>query len=146
MLAVLAIAQFSLLMLLHPLLTRAMRRRPVQVIVSAVGSRLMTVYLWHLPILALIVVARVLGRFERPVPSYRWFGFRVSDWSIGISTSLLIIPPFTVMVFGLNLTVAITGTLLLIVAVLLQRPTGNTIQTRLPADSRGDQKASEWRP
>ena len=128
-LPVVAIAQFSLLMLLHPLLTRAMRGRAMQVIVSAVGSRLMTVYLWHLPILALIVVARVLGRFERPVPSYRWFGFRVSDWSIGISTSLLIIPPFTVMVFGLNLTVAITGTLLLIVAVLLQRPTRNTIQT-----------------
>lgn len=164
-LAVLAIAQFSLLMLLHPLLTRAMRGRAMQVIVSAVGSRLMTVYLWHLPILALIVglllltplpppapgsgmwwatrpvillvgilvlivVARVLGRFERPVPSYRWFGFRVSDWSIGISTSLLMIPPFTVMVFGLNLVVAVTGTLFLMVAVFLQRPTGNTVQTR----------------
>ncbi len=165
MLGVVAIAQFSLLMLLRPLLTRAMHGRAMQVIVSAVGSRLMTVYLWHLPILSLIiglllltplpspapnsgiwwatrpvillmgilvliVVARVLGRFERPAPSYRRFGFHVSDWSIGISTSLLVIPPFIVMVFGLNLTVAITGTLLLVVAVFLQRPTGKTVQTR----------------
>ncbi len=160
-LAVVAIAQFSLLMLLHPLLTRAMRGRALRAIVSAAGSRLMTVYLWHLPILALIVglllltplpspapgsgmwwatrplillmgllvllgVARVLGRFERPVPSYRRFGFRVSDWSIGISTSLLMIPPFTVMVFGLNLVVAATGTLFLLVAVFLQRPIDRT--------------------
>ena len=170
-LAVVAIAQFSLLMLLHPLLTRAMRGRAMQVIVSAVGSRLMTVYLWHLPILALIVgsllltplpspapgsgmwwatrplillmgilvlivVARVLGRFERSVPTYRWFGFRVSDWSIGISMSLLIIPPFTIMLFGLNLTVAIAGTVLLMVAVFLQRPADNTVQTRRASRSR----------
>ncbi len=170
-LAVVAIAQFSLLMLLHPLLTRAMRGRAIQVIVSAVGSRLMTVYLWHLPILALIVglllltplpspapgsgmwwatrplillmgilvlivVARVLGRFERSVPTYRWFGFRVSDWSIGISMSLLIVPPFTIMLFGLNLTVAIAGTVLLMVAVFLQRPAGNTVQTRPAGRSR----------
>jgi hypothetical protein len=33
----------------------------------------------------------------------------------------MIIPPFTVMVFGLDLVIAITGTLLLAFAVLLQR-------------------------
>lgn len=157
-LAVFAIAQFSLLMLLHPLLSTMMRSKAMRLIVAAISGRLMTVFLWHLPVLALIVglllvtplpapepgsaawwltrpvilaiailallgLSRVLGRFERPVLARTGEEFRVSDWGIGISTALMIIPPFTVMLFGLNLPIAVTGTVLLAVAVLLQRPT-----------------------
>lgn len=153
----LGVAQFSILMLLHPLLTRLMRLHAVRLLVSAIGRRLMTVYLWHLPVLGLIVglllltpipspapgsigwwatrpvvlaiailalvgVSWALGRFELPVPVPDGDETRVSDWSIGASTALLIIPPFTVMVFGLDLVIAVTGTVLLLVAVGLQRP------------------------
>lgn len=76
-------------------------------------------------ILALFGVSRLLGRFEQPVPARPGDGFRVSDWSIGVSTALMIIPPFTVMVFGLDLVIAVTGTVLLAGAVLLQQPIGS---------------------
>ncbi len=156
-LAVLAVAQFSLLMLLHPLLSRAMRSRAMQLIVASIGGRLMTVYLWHLPVLALIVgllllsplpmpepgsaswwwtrpvilliaiavlfgLARVLGRFEQPTAAGTGDRPRVSDWRVGLSTALMIIPPFTITVFGLNLVIAVVGTVLLVVAVQLQKP------------------------
>ncbi|TFB47285.1 acyltransferase family protein [Cryobacterium tagatosivorans] len=152
----LGVAQFAVLMLLHPLCRRLMRGGAVRLVVSAVGRRLMTVYLWHLPVLALVVglllltplpspapgsgawwatrpvvlavavlalagVSALLGRFERPVSASGQHA-PASDWSIGASTALLIIPPFTVMVFGLDLVIAITGTALLTVAILLQRP------------------------
>lgn len=152
----LGVAQFGVLMLVHPLCDRLMRGSVVRLVVSAVGRRLMTVYLWHLPVLALVVglllltplpspspgsgawwasrpvvlavavlalagVSAMFGRFERPVTTpARHVG--VSDSRIGASTALLILPPFTVMVFGLNLAIAIAGTALLSVAVLLQRP------------------------
>lgn len=153
----LGLAQFSILMLLHPLITRLMRLHPVRLLVSAIGRRLMTVYLWHLPVFGLIVglllltplpspapgsaawwstrpvvlaiaivvlvgISRVFGRFEQPLPAPTATGFRASDWRIGASTALLIIPPFTVMVFGLDLAIAVTGTVLLAAAVGLQRP------------------------
>ena len=151
----LGVAQFGVLMLLHPLCRRLMRGGAVRLVVSAIGRRLMTVYLWHLPVLALVVglllltplpspapgtgpwwatrpivlavavlalagVSALFGRFERPIlaPAQH---IRVSDWSIGASTALLILPPFTVMVFGLDLVIAAAGTALLTVAVLLQR-------------------------
>ncbi|HAM26083.1 MAG TPA: acyltransferase [Microbacteriaceae bacterium] len=155
-LMLLAVGQFSLLMLAYPLLGRIMRRRKIRTLFSVVGARMMTIYLWHLPVLALIVglllltplpmpqpgsaawwwtrpvilalaisalivISRLLGRFEQPVPAPPGGRPRVSDWRIGASTALMIIPPFTVMVFGLDLVIAITGTLLLAFAVLLQR-------------------------
>ena len=153
----LGVAQFSILMLLHPLFTRLMRQNPVRALVTAIGRRLMTIYLWHLPVFALIVglllltplpsptpgsaawwltrpailaiailalagISLALGRFEQPIPASAENGARIPDWSIGVSTALLIIPPFTVMVFGLNLAIAATGTALLALAVWLQRP------------------------
>lgn len=153
----LGVAQFSILMLLHPLFTRLMHQNPVRAVVSAIGRRLMTIYLWHLPVFALVVglllltplpspapgsaawwltrpailaiailalvgISWALGRFEQPIPASDRNGARSPDWSIGVSTALLIIPPFTVMVFGLNLAIAATGTALLALAVWLQRP------------------------
>lgn len=150
------IAQFSLLMLCHPLLDRMMRVTVIRSIVSAVGSRLMTIYLWHLPVIALIVgllllsplpspepgtpawwftrpvilliailvltgIAVALRRFEQPI-SPNAFSTRARDWSVSLSASLVILPPFTVVVFGLNFAIAVVGTILLATAVLLQLP------------------------
>jgi fucose 4-O-acetylase-like acetyltransferase len=155
-LILLAVGQFSLLMFFYPLLGRLMRTGPMRVLVSAIGARLMTIYLWHLPVLALIVglllltplpmpepgsaawwwtrpvvlaiaiaaliaISRLLGRFERPVRARPGDRQEVSDWRIGVSTALMIIPPFTVMVFGLDLAIAVTGTVLLAIAVRLQQ-------------------------
>lgn len=163
----LGMAQFSILMLLHPLFTRMMRQGPVRLLVSAIGRRLMTVYLWHLPVFALIVglllltplpspdpgsaawwltrpavlaiailalvgISWALGRFEQPLPASAGDGARVPDWSIGVSTALLIIPPFTVLLFGLNLAIAATGTMLLAIAVWLQRP--RALKQQAPAE------------
>lgn len=50
-LVALALAQAALLQLLKAPLTALMRARAMQAIVFAVGSRLMTVYLWHLPLI-----------------------------------------------------------------------------------------------
>ncbi|MCU1576224.1 MAG: hypothetical protein JWP70_928 [Leifsonia sp.] len=157
-LAVLAMAQFAILTLLHPLLKRAMDNRTVQLVVAGVSSRLMTVYLWHLPVLALIVgvllltplpmpapgsaawwatrplillaailalvgISRVLGRFEQPATSRPSQRIPVSDFITSASTALVIIPPFIVVAFGLNLGIALAGALLLCAAVLLPRGT-----------------------
>ncbi|WP_345069697.1 acyltransferase [Leifsonia kafniensis] len=150
------IAQLSLLMLLHPLLDRMMHVTAIRRIVAAVGSRLMTIYLWHLPVIALIVgllllspvpspepgtvgwwltrpvilliaillltgITIALRRFEQPIIP-RSNDKRVHDWSVSVSASLVILPPFTVVVFGLNFAIAVVGTVLLALAVLLQLP------------------------
>jgi hypothetical protein len=158
-LCLLGIAQFSLLMLLHPALDRMMRITVIRRVVAVVGSRLMTIYLWHLPVIALIVgllllsplpspepgtpdwwltrpvilliavlllagITFALRRFEQPIAPIApgSAAMRVRDWSVSVSASLVILPPFTVMVFGLNFAIAVVGTVLLALAVLLQLP------------------------
>lgn len=156
-LAVLAVGQFSLLMAARPQLERLMRSALVQRAVAGIGARTMTVYLWHLPVLGLIVgtmlllpvpepvpggtgwwltrplvlalavaaligVAELFGRFEHPAPSPAGAEWEVRDWRVGLSTALMIIPPFTIMLFGLNLGIAVTSEALLAVAVLLESP------------------------
>ncbi|TFC15354.1 acyltransferase [Cryobacterium algoritolerans] len=156
-LAVLAVGQFSLLMAARPQLERLMRSALLQRVVAGIGARMMTVYLWHLPVLGLIVgtmllvpvpgpvpggagwwltrplvlaaaiaalmgVAALFGRFEHPARSPAGAAGAVRDWRVGMSTALMIIAPFTIMLFGLNLVIAVTSELLLAVAVLLQSP------------------------
>jgi hypothetical protein len=53
-LMLLGIAQLALLVLLRPLLDRLMRTRAAQLVVFAIGTRLMTVYVWHLTCLLLV--------------------------------------------------------------------------------------------
>ncbi len=156
-LAVLAVGQFSLLMAARPQVERLMRRALVRRAVAGIGARTMTVYLWHLPVLGLIVgtmlllpmpepvpggtgwwltrpvvlalavaaligVAELFGRFEHPARSPVGTDAEVRDWRVGLSTALMIIPPFTIMLFGLNLGIAVTSEVLLAAAVLVQRP------------------------
>jgi hypothetical protein len=133
-----------------------MENRTVQLIVAGVSSRLMTVYLWHLPVLAFIVgvllltplpmpapgsvawwatrplilvaavlalvaISRLLGRLERPALLRPGQGMHVSDLITSASAALVIIPPFIVVAFGLNLGIAVAGAVVLCAAVLLPR-------------------------
>ncbi|GAA2174407.1 acyltransferase family protein [Agrococcus versicolor] len=54
-LLLLGVAQACLLQLLHRPLSALMALRPAQAVVLLLGSRLMTVYLWHLPVIMLLI-------------------------------------------------------------------------------------------
>jgi peptidoglycan/LPS O-acetylase OafA/YrhL len=74
-LVVLGIGQAALLRLLHPVLSRFMSLRPAQAVVAFFGTRLMTIYLWHLPvIIVLAIVALVIpGASPEPeTPAWWW--------------------------------------------------------------------------
>lgn len=73
-LIVLGLAQACMLTLLHRPLTALMRTRVAQGVVLVLGSRLMTVYLWHLPVIMLLVGVQLLLPFELSQPgSGRWW-------------------------------------------------------------------------
>ncbi|WP_166970554.1 acyltransferase family protein [Brevibacterium atlanticum] len=59
-LAVLAVIQAALLTLLHRPLTAIMGTKPAQAIVFFLGSRLMSVYLWHVPAIVLLTGIQLL--------------------------------------------------------------------------------------
>lgn len=63
---VLAVGQTCLLVLAHPALERLIALRPVRVVVATVGSRLMTIYLWHVPVLALVIGLLLLTPLPTP--------------------------------------------------------------------------------
>jgi fucose 4-O-acetylase-like acetyltransferase len=150
----LAVGQTCLLVLAYPALERLTALRPVQVVVATVGSRLMTIYLWHLPVLALIIglllltplptpasgsaawwltrpliflvmaavltgISLLFGRLERTSPAHV---SGASDRSTGLAAGLMVIPSFSVIVFGLPYAVAASSALVLAAAVLLLRP------------------------
>ena len=147
----LAVGQTCLLVLAHPALERLTALRPVRVVVATVGSRLMTIYLWHLPVLGLVIglllltplptptagsaawwltrpliflvmagvltgISLLFGRLERPTSNH---GYRASDWSTGLAAGCMVIPPFAVIVYGLDFMVAASSALVLTAAVLL---------------------------
>ena len=149
----LAVGQTCLLVLVHPALARLMTLRAVRAVVATVGSRLMTIYLWHLPVLALVIglllltplpapsagsvewwltrpviflimagvlagISMLFGRLERPLPTH---GYHASDWSTGVAAACMVVPPFAVIVFGLDFVVAASSAILLGAAVLLLR-------------------------
>ena len=150
----LAVGQTCLLVLAYPALGRLTTVRAVRFVVATVGSRLMTIYLWHVPVLGLVVglllltplpspaagsaawwltrplvflvmaavlagISLLFGRLEHPSA----FGAPAASWSTGLAAGCIVVPPFAVIVFGLDVAVAATSALLLTGAVLLQRPT-----------------------
>ncbi|MGW9629243.1 acyltransferase family protein [Agromyces sp. NPDC055520] len=160
----LAVGQTCLLVLASPMLGRLMTIRSVQVVVTTVGSRLVTIYLWHLPVLALVIgvllltplpnpaagsagwwltrpvillvmsmvltgISMLFGRLERPLPAN---GYRAADWSTGLAAACMVIPPFAVIVFGLDFAVAASSALLLTAAVLVLRPMPARVRERGP--------------
>lgn len=74
-LVVLGVGQLALLALVHPLLTAVMRTRAARAVVFLIGSRLMTVYLWHLPlIIAVAGLQLALGiPFAEPLSAAWWW-------------------------------------------------------------------------
>jgi Acyltransferase family len=68
-LVALGLAQACVLRLLKPALTALMRTRPAKAVVFVVGSRLMTVYLWHLPVIIIFIGAALLIPGASPEPA-----------------------------------------------------------------------------
>ncbi|WP_454130555.1 acyltransferase family protein [Microbacterium aurum] len=76
-LVVLGIAQACLLRLARPALTRLMQVRVVQGFVLLMGTRLMTVYLWHLPVILMVTGLSLLIPGAAPTPaSAAWWWTR----------------------------------------------------------------------
>ncbi|GGG52634.1 hypothetical protein GCM10011374_14300 [Kocuria dechangensis] len=74
----LGIAQACLLQVAAPALARLMSTRPAQVVAWLVGSRAMTIYLWHLPVIVVVAAAWFLLGGPDPEPgSAAWWGWRV---------------------------------------------------------------------
>ena len=75
--AVLAVIQASALTLLHAPLTAIMRTRAAKGAVFLIGSRLMTVYLWHLPLIMVLIGIELLLPLPLPAPgSPAWWWTR----------------------------------------------------------------------
>jgi len=68
-LVVLGVAQACLLRVARPVLERLMRVRAMQGFVFLMGSRLMTVYLWHLPVILALTGVSLLIPGAAPTPS-----------------------------------------------------------------------------
>ncbi|WP_394552490.1 acyltransferase [Agromyces sp. MMS24-JH15] len=68
-LGLLGIAQVSILTLLYAPLNALMRLRAVRATVSLVGSRSMTIYLWHLPIIIGVAALMLLAPWAMPEPA-----------------------------------------------------------------------------
>ncbi|MDT0181189.1 acyltransferase family protein [Microbacterium sp. ARD31] len=76
-LVVLGIAQACLLRLLKPALARLMSLRAMQGVVFVLGSRLMTIYLWHLPVMLALTGISLLIPGAAPTPaSEAWWWSR----------------------------------------------------------------------
>jgi len=65
----LALAQACLLRLLRPALARLMRTRAAKAVVFVVGTRLMTIYLWHLPVIIALSGVALLVPGASPSPA-----------------------------------------------------------------------------
>ncbi|WP_423920094.1 acyltransferase family protein [Frigoribacterium sp. 2-23] len=77
-LIVLGIAQICVLTLVHPLLSRLMETRGARAFVFVVGSRGMTVYLWHVPLLVALIGVMLLVGAPLPAPaSSTWWWTRI---------------------------------------------------------------------
>lgn len=77
-LALLAVVQAAALTLLHRPLTALMRTRVAQGAVLLIGSRLMTVYLWHLPMIMVLIGVQLLLPVPMPAPgSPLWWWTRL---------------------------------------------------------------------
>lgn len=74
-LVILGVGQLALLTLVHPLLTAIMRTRAARAVVFVIGSRLMTVYLWHLPLIIIVAGCQLaLGiPFAEPMSAAWWW-------------------------------------------------------------------------
>ena len=147
-LVVLAVAQACILRLLRPTLSRLMQTTAARAVVFLVGSRLMTIYLWHLPVILLVsgVALLIPGAAPEPGSTAWWWSripyffvvlgavyglsFLVGRWEapreVGktppgwvVAVVCAFVPSFLVLQFFMDLALAATGTVLLSAAILL---------------------------
>ena len=92
----LGLAQACLLQIFTPALNRLMGWRPVQVVTFVVGTRAMTIYLWHLPVIILVMAAWFFAGGYDPAPgSAQWWLLRIPlallCWALvlAVATALL---------------------------------------------------------
>ncbi|MDT3315304.1 acyltransferase [Microbacterium sp. KSW4-11] len=90
-LVVLGIAQACLLRLLKPALARLMSLRAMQGVVFVLGSRLMTIYLWHLPVMLALTGVSLLIPGAAPTPaSEAWWWSRPILFVVVLAVLLLL--------------------------------------------------------
>lgn len=90
-LMVLGVAQICVLALLYPLLSRLTTLPAVRAAVFALGSRGMTIYLWHLPLL--IAVTGIVLALGGPLPqpaSATWWWTRIPVWALVVGLACLV--------------------------------------------------------
>ncbi|MBF4634554.1 acyltransferase [Agreia pratensis] len=95
-LILLGVAQVCILHLLYPLLRIAMTLKPVLIATFFVGSRAMTIYLWHLPIIVALSGGLFLSGWVDSVPgSGAWWATRppfvLAVWLILAALSLAVV-------------------------------------------------------
>lgn len=95
-LVVLGVAQACVLRLVKAPLTRLMRTRVLRTVVWLVGSRLMTVYLWHLPVILVLSGLLLLIPGAAPAPaSETWWVTRpllfVATFAVVLALSALLV-------------------------------------------------------
>ena len=74
----LGFAQACLLEVFSPLLRRAMHSRVVRAVVYVVGTRALTIYLWHLPVVVAVMAVWFFAVGYDPVPgSAAWWWLRI---------------------------------------------------------------------
>ena len=146
----LALAQACVLRLLRPALAALMNTHAARAVVFVVGTRLMTIYLWHLPIILILTGVGLLIPGATPIPgSAVWWwtrplfylivlsavfllSFLVARWEaprevtptppapvVAAAAILSFIPSFLVMEFFMDFTIALVGSVLLSVSVLM---------------------------
>jgi hypothetical protein len=149
-LVLLGLAQACILRLLKPVLSSLMKTTGARAVVFLAGTRLMTIYLWHLPIIVIFAGISLLIPGAAPLPAspaWWWsrillyvlvlvaiFGlsFVVGRWEapkevtgvpptgiVALAAALTFIPNLAVLWFFLDLPLAIFGSMLLAVAVLM---------------------------
>ena len=158
----LGLAQAAFLRLLKRPLSALMRTRAAKGIVFLVGTRLMTIYLWHLPLivtlsgLALLIpgasphpgsaewwwsrpieyvlviaglfaLSLLVGRWEQP----RELGETPPAVIVGLAAALTIVVPVLLIPLGLDLVLAIAGSVTLGLAILILGRWGVLLGTRL---------------
>ncbi|WP_052209389.1 acyltransferase [Kocuria sp. ZOR0020] len=89
----LGLSQACLLQLLTPLLDRLMRHKPIQTVAWVIGSRPVTLYLWHLPVIVCVMaVWWLVGGPEPAVDSAAWWLWRVPLAAICWVAVLAVVP------------------------------------------------------
>ena len=149
-LVILAVAQACVLRLLRPALAKLMNTHAARAVVFVVGSRLMTIYLWHLPVILIVTGLSLLipGAAPEPASPAWWlsrpilyvlvlagvFGlsFLVGRWEaprevtgtpprwvVAVAAIVSFIPSFLVMELAMDFPIAVIGSVLLSVAILM---------------------------